>query len=63
MEPGPSLPPLQVLLRDFSERHQLRLTELVRREKVAIHALSIANIVVNQGYSQLDELALTDPAV
>jgi hypothetical protein len=63
MELEPSLPPLQVLLSDFSERHQLRFTELVKREKVAIQSLSIANILLNQGYSQLDELALTDPAV
>src|SRR6266566_4211594 len=63
MEAEPILPPLQVLLKKFSERHQLRLTELVRREKVAIQSVSVADILVNQGYSKLNELALVDPAV
>jgi hypothetical protein len=51
------------LINKFSERHDLALTELVRRENIAIRSLSIANILVNEAYSQLDEFALTDPAV
>jgi hypothetical protein len=53
----------QALISNFSERHNLTLTELVRREKIAIRSLSIANILVNEAYSHLDDFALTDPAV
>ncbi len=56
-------PPLRVLLKEFAERHELRLTDLVHREKIAIQSVSVANALVNQGYSQLDDVTLADPAV
>jgi hypothetical protein len=63
LEAEPTLPPLRVLLREFAERHELRLTGLVHREKIAIQSVSVANILVNQGYSQLDDVTLADPAI
>ena len=54
---------MQIVLDDFSERHHLTSIGLVKREAVAIQSLSTANMIVNIAYSQLDDVALTDPAV
>jgi Family of unknown function (DUF5677) len=63
METQPTLPSLQELLREFAQRHHLRFTDLVSREKIAIQSTSVANILVNQGYTHLDTGGIADPAV
>jgi Family of unknown function (DUF5677) len=63
VESDSSVPPAQLLTDEFAERHHLTLTEIVRREGVAIQALSIANKLVNEAYSQLGDVAFADPAV
>jgi len=63
METELDLPPVQALLREFAERHHLNAAELIERERVAIQATSLANIVLKRGYVQVDDRALADPAV
>jgi hypothetical protein len=57
------LPSSPALIREFAERHHLKLTDLVRREKVGINSTSAAHILVSQGYAQLDDRALSDPSI
>lgn len=63
MPKSATLPSSQSLLDDFSERHLLELTDLVRREQIAIRATSIANIIIKQDYSKLDNNELSDSAI
>ncbi|MGC1177621.1 MAG: DUF5677 domain-containing protein, partial [Methyloceanibacter sp.] len=57
------LPSVPELIREFAERHHLMLTDLVRGEKVGIASSSAALLLINQGYAQLDDRALSDPSV
>lgn len=54
---------LRELLTDFSDRHDLRLTDLTKREHVAIRSTSGAHHVVTEAYGSLSDSALSDPAV
>jgi hypothetical protein len=53
----------QALLVAFSTRHHLELTDLLKRETVAIESLAMANMLVNETYCRLDEATLCDPTV
>ncbi|MGA8691057.1 MAG: hypothetical protein WB662_14415, partial [Methyloceanibacter sp.] len=57
------LPSVPELIREFAERHHLMLTDFVRGEKVGIASSSAALLLINQGYAQLDDRALSDPSV
>ena len=63
MQPASALASAQALLQNFAERHRLKLTEVIRREEIAVRATSIANIVINDAYANLDDAALADPAI
>ncbi len=63
MVPNSPVRPVQALLDDFAERHHLERTDLLERETVAIQSLAMANILVNEAYSRLDDAALADPTI
>src|SRR5665213_1084809 len=45
------LPSSQMLLRQFAKSHDIKFSEIVSREEVAIRSTSIANILITQAYS------------
>jgi hypothetical protein len=63
MQANSKLPPSEVLVRQFAERRQLKFTDVLKREELAIRTTSIANILVNAAYAAQDDKNLADPAV
>ena len=63
MEADITLPPSKVLLRDFAERHELKLTDMVRNDKIAIQSVSLAQILNMYSCSRVLAQAADDPAV
>jgi len=53
------------LLREFTSRHGLKMTGIVRREGVAIRAVSQANYIVTRAYAEAgaNEEIMSDPAI
>jgi hypothetical protein len=57
------LPPPEPILTAFAERHELKLTDILRREAAPICAAARSNILINDGFSRLNDAALSDPTM
>jgi len=50
-------------IREFAERHLLKITDFLREERVAIESITIAFNALNKGYAHLGDAAYADPTV
>jgi hypothetical protein len=57
------IPDTTALIDEFTDRHNMRSGEHVRREALPIRASSLANTLITSAYSRLGDAVLADPAV
>src|SRR5690242_400307 len=57
------IPNTHDLLKNFAERYELKLTDLLEHEYLVIRALYSANVLINAGFEKLDEASLSDDTV
>ncbi|HMN39061.1 MAG TPA: DUF5677 domain-containing protein [Hyphomicrobium sp.] len=48
---------------EFSNRHNLKPTDALRRERVGLKALFSTNVRLSKSFAELDDWALSDPAI